>query len=190
MDKNTKKAVLAEITESLSRAAAVFIADFKGLSMASLNQVRQKIKAAGGRFRVAKNTLTRLAADQSGAEGIKPFLTGNNAIAHTEGDPAGLAKALADSQREQDKFQVKCGLLKGLLLTPADVKTLASLPSREALLGSLLGVLNAVPASLVRQLAAVPQSLLFALNAAAEKRAQAGGAGAEDPEPAAAAEPQ
>jgi large subunit ribosomal protein L10 len=172
MDKNTKKTVLSELSESLSRAAAVFLTDFKGLSMTSLNQIRQRIRNAGGSFRVAKNTLTRLAADSAKVESIKPFLTGNNAIAHTEQDPVTLAKVLTDSAREQEKFVIKCGLLKERLLSADDVKVLASLPSREVLLGSFLGTLNAVPASLVRQLAAVPQSLLFVLNAIGEKKGQ------------------
>jgi large subunit ribosomal protein L10 len=172
MDKNTKKTVLSELNESLSRAAAVFITDFKGLSMTTLNQIRQKIRTAGGSFRVAKNTLTRLAADSIKAEGIKPFLTGNNAIAHTEGDPVALAKALSDSARDQEKFVIKCGLLNGRVLTAQDVKVLSSLPSREVLLATFLGALNAVPASLVRQLAAVPQSFLTCLNAIGDKKAQ------------------
>jgi large subunit ribosomal protein L10 len=172
MDKNTKKTVHSELSETLSKAAAVFITDFKGLSMTTLSQIRQKIRSAGGSFRVAKNTLLRLASESAKAEGIKPFLTGNNAIAHTEGDPVPLAKALTDSAREQEKFVVKCGLLRERFLSPDDVRVLANLPPREVLLGILLGTLNAVPTSLVRQLAAVPQSLLFALNAIGEKKAQ------------------
>jgi large subunit ribosomal protein L10 len=185
MNKDTKKTVLSELTESLSKAAAVFIADFKGLSMSALNQIRQRVRAAGGSFRVAKNTLMRLAASSPGHEGIKPFLTGNNAIAHTENDPVALAKALADSAKEQDKFLIKCGLLRDRLLSAEDVKVLSSLPSKEVLLSALLGTLNAVPTSLVRQLAAVPQSLLFCLNAVADKKARET---SPAPEAAAAAE--
>ncbi|MDR2405526.1 MAG: 50S ribosomal protein L10 [Deltaproteobacteria bacterium] len=173
MDKNTKKTVLSQLTESLSKAAAFFITDFKGLSMTSLNQIRQKIRTAGGSFRVAKNTLLRLTADQVKVSDIKPFLTGNNAIAHTEGDPVSLAKVLTESQKDQDKFIIKCGILGDRLLTPEDVRVLSNLPSKEILLSSLLGTLNAVPTSLVRQLAAVPQSLLFVLNAIGDKKAEA-----------------
>ncbi|MDR2197898.1 MAG: 50S ribosomal protein L10 [Deltaproteobacteria bacterium] len=170
MDKNTKKTVLAELSASFAKAAAVFITDFKGLSMPTLTQIRRRIKNAGGSFRVAKNTLSRLACDSTGREGVKPYLTGNNAVAHTENDPVSLAKALTDSAKEQEKFVIKCGILGERFLTAEDVKTLAQLPSREALLASLLGTLNAVPAAFVRQLAAVPQSLLFALNAVASQK--------------------
>ncbi|MDR2339300.1 MAG: 50S ribosomal protein L10 [Deltaproteobacteria bacterium] len=177
MDKNKKKTVHSELSQTLSQAAAVFITDFKGLSMTTLNQIRQRIRSSGGGFRVAKNTLLRLASDSAKVEGIRPYLTGNNAIAHTDGDPVGLAKALQDSAREQEKFVIKCGLLKDRLLGPDDVRFLSGLPPREALLGAFLGTLNAVPTSFVRQLAAVPQSLLFALSAIRDLKA--GG----DPQP-------
>jgi large subunit ribosomal protein L10 len=171
MDKEKKRAVLSELETVFRDSNAVFVADFKGLSVTSLNQLRLKVRAAGGGFRVSKNTLTRLALSQGGAESIRPSLTGNNALAYTSGDPVALAKILTDYAKDEERFNVKCGVLGARGLNAEDVKTLSKLPSREALIATLLGTLNAVPGSLVRVLAAVPRKLLRLVQVIAEQKA-------------------
>ncbi|MDR2613342.1 MAG: 50S ribosomal protein L10 [Deltaproteobacteria bacterium] len=170
MDKDKKKAVLEELKSIFGESKAVFVADFKGLPVTSLNQLRLKVRAEGGTFRVSKNTLTRLALQAGGAESLRPSLTGNNALAFTRGDPVALAKAITDYAKDEERFQIKAGVLGGRALAPGDVKTLSQLPSREALLASLLGTLNAVPGSFVRVLAAVPQKFVRLLAAVGEQK--------------------
>jgi large subunit ribosomal protein L10 len=170
MNKTQKKKVLGELETILGSSEAVFVTDFKGLSMVTLNQLRQKVRAAGGRFRVSKNTLVRLAAGDGRAQALNEVLTGNNALAFTDRDPAALAKALADFARDEEKFAIKSGLLKDQALSLAQIKSLANLPSREALLGAFLGTLGAIPTSLVRVLAGVPQKFLRVLVAVGEAK--------------------
>jgi large subunit ribosomal protein L10 len=171
MKKDKKKAVLAELQGIFRDSRAVVVADFKGLSVGALTQLRQKVRAAGGGFRVAKNTLTRLALDEGGAGSLRPFLTGNNALAYTAGDPVALAKAVTDFAKDEERFKVKSGVLGSVPLAAADIVTLSQLPSREVLMASLLGTLNAVPGSLVRVLAGVPQKLVRLLSALGEQKA-------------------
>ncbi|MDR1081548.1 MAG: 50S ribosomal protein L10 [Deltaproteobacteria bacterium] len=170
MDKETKKSVLLELKAIFRDSKAVFVADFKGLSVTAQNQLRSKVRAAGGGFRVSKNTLTRLALDEGGAGSLMPHLVGNNALAYTSGDPVALAKAVTDFAKDEEKFLLKAGVLGPRALSPADIKTLSLLPSKEALLASLLGTLSAVPGSLVRVLAGVPQKLVRLISAVAEQR--------------------
>ncbi|MDR1313003.1 MAG: 50S ribosomal protein L10 [Deltaproteobacteria bacterium] len=176
MDKDKKKAVLAELKGIFRDSQAVFVADFKGLSVTALNQLRAKVRAADGGFRVAKNTLTRLALEEAGAESLRPHLVGNNALAYTSGDPVALAKAVTEFAKDEERFQLKAGVLGDKALTTADIKTLSQLPPRAALLAMFLGTLNAVPGSLVRVLAGVPQKLVRLISAIGESRAGEGGA--------------
>jgi large subunit ribosomal protein L10 len=171
MDKDKKIAIVGELTGALSNSEAVFVTDFKGLSMDTLNQLRQKIRAAGGHFKISKNTLTRIALGEGRLGSLKSHLTGNNALAYTDGDPVALAKVLSDFAKEQEKFSVKTGVLGSKPLRPEDVTILASLPSKQALLGSFLGTLAAVPGSFVRVLAGVPQKYLRLLTAIGKSRA-------------------
>jgi large subunit ribosomal protein L10 len=182
MERQKKEAVVAELKELFLSSHAVFLADFKGLSMGTLNSLRRKVRLAKAEFRVTKNTLVKLAAAGTPAQGLEGLLEGNNAVGHTQADPAALAKALFDFAKDNDKLVVKGGVLGAKVLTPAQIQALAKLPGREALLASLLGTMQAVPASLVRVLAAVPQKLLYALAAIKEQKEAA-----SPPEPAAEA---
>jgi large subunit ribosomal protein L10 len=166
-----KEAVVGALRTAFDQAQAVFVTDFKGLSMETLGGLRRRIRQCGGEFKVTKNTLVRLASQGRPTEKLDNFLTGNNALGYTLADPVALAKVLQDFSKEQDKFVIKGGILKDRLIDPTQVKSLAALPSREALLSSLLGTMQAVPTGLVRVLAAVPQKLVYALAAVRDQKA-------------------
>jgi large subunit ribosomal protein L10 len=170
MERQKKEAVVAELKELFSATQAVFLADFKGLSMETLSALRRKIRQCGADFRVTKNTLVKLASQDSPVKALDGLLEGNNALGYTKADPAALAKALFDFAKDNEKLVIKGGVLGSKVLTPDQIKALAKLPSREALLSSLLGTMQAVPTSFVRVLAAVPQKLLYALVAIKESR--------------------
>ena len=173
MDRNKKEEIVAELRRSLAEAKAVFVADFKGINMEALSGLRVKVREAGCEFRVTKNTLVKLAAKNTPLGQLDHLFVGNNALGRTEGDPAALAKAMTDFVKTNDKFVIKGGVLGDRVLSPAQVKALAGLPGREALMASFLGTLNAVPTGLVRVLAAVPQKLLYALSAIRDQKESA-----------------
>jgi large subunit ribosomal protein L10 len=168
-----KQAVVEALERTFDKAQAVFVTDFKGLSMETMVGLRRRVKQSGGEFKVTKNTLVKLAAKGRPSERLGELLVGNNALGYTEADPAALAKVLQDFAKEQDKFKIKGGLLKDRLIDPAQIKALAALPPREVLLSSLLGTMQAVPSGLVRVLAAVPRQLLYALVAIRDQKAEA-----------------
>ncbi|MDR2350132.1 MAG: 50S ribosomal protein L10 [Deltaproteobacteria bacterium] len=172
MDKSKKKLVLSELETTIAESTAIFVTDFKGLPVGTLNQLRQKVRNAKGTLRVTKNTLARLALGEGKSKAIKSRLSGNNALAFTKEDPVSLAKALVEFAKEESRFVLKGGVLGSGLLEPGDIKTLSSLPSKEALVGSFLGTLNAVPGSFVRVLAGVPQKFLRLLTAVGEQKSK------------------
>lgn len=170
MDRNKKEQVVAQLSQCFQENQAVFVADFKGIGMEDLGGLRLKVREAGGEFQVAKNTLVKLAAKDTPMAGLDHLMVGNNALASTGGDPAALAKALTDFAKTNDKFIIKAGVLGDKVVDAAQIKALASLPSREVMLGTLLGTMNAVPTNFVRVLAAVPQKLVYALAAIRDQK--------------------
>ncbi|MDR1578238.1 MAG: 50S ribosomal protein L10 [Deltaproteobacteria bacterium] len=170
MERQKKEAVVAELKQIFQDAQAVFLADFKGLSMETLMSLRRKTRQAGAEFRVAKNTLVKLASKDNSVQQLEGLLEGNNALGYTQADPAVLAKALFDFAKDNEKLVIKGGVLGAKALSPGQIQALAKLPSRPALLSSLLGTMQAVPTSFVRVLAAVPQKLLYALVAIKQTR--------------------
>lgn len=170
MDRNKKEQIVADLARNLKEAQAVFVTDFKGIPMEQLSQLRLKLRMAGSDYQVAKNTLVKLAAKDTTLEQLGDMMAGNNALATTTGDPAAMAKALCDFAKGNDKFVIKGGTLGDKVLSPEQIKALASMPSREVLLGTFLGTLNAVPTSFVRVLAAVPQKLVYCLAAIRDQK--------------------
>lgn len=170
MERLQKERVITDLRQSFNSAQAIFVADFKGIDMEALTGLRVKIREAGGRFQVAKNTLVKLASQNTPMDRLAGLMAGNNALGFTTGDPAALAKALNDFAKINDKFIIKGGLMGDKVLDSNHIEVLANLPGREVLLTVLLGTLNAVPTSFVRVLAAVPQKLLYALSAIRDQK--------------------
>jgi large subunit ribosomal protein L10 len=173
MERSKKEEVVAGLKRNFAEAQAVFVTDFKGINMEALTGLRVKVREAGCEFQVAKNTLVKLAARNTPLGQLDHLFVGNNALGRTESDPAVLAKVLTEFAKTNDKFIIKGGVLGEKTLTAAQIKALASLPSREALLAVFLGALNAVPTGFVRVLAAVPQKLLYALTAIRDQKEKA-----------------
>jgi large subunit ribosomal protein L10 len=170
LNREEKQMVIEALAKKLQKSPAVFLADFKGLKVEELGGLRRKVREAGGEIQVVKNTLIRMAAEGTGTEVINDHLAGNNAVGTTTGDPAALAKALVEYAKTKDKLVLKGGALSGRLLSVDQVKAIADLPSRDVLLATLLGTMNAVPSGFVRVLAAVPQKLLYALTAIRDQK--------------------
>jgi len=175
LNREQKAKRVDELKERLDRSGLMVLTDFTGLAVDDMTTLRAKLKAAGGEYYVSKNTLIRLAIKGTPAEPVGEHLVGPNGMALGYDDVAALAKALNEFAKESKKLEIKAGLLDGELIGKDQIKRLADLPSREALLAQLLGGLNAVPTNLVSVLAAVPRNLLGVLKAIEEQKSEAAG---------------
>ena len=149
MLKQEKERVIAELVERLRTSETLFVADYRGLDMTAIDNVRGELLKHGARFSVVKNTLTRRAAEAAGVEALNEFLEGPTAIAFVEsGDMVAVAKALNDTARDTRILALRGGLLQGRAITADQVRDLASLPPAEVLrgqvLGAIVGPLNAI----------------------------------------------
>jgi large subunit ribosomal protein L10 len=170
LNREQKGQVTAAVVERLTSADAVVAADFRGLTVAQLADLRGRLREAEAEMTVVKNTLSRRAANESGREGLLPYLEGPTGLVWINGDPARAAKALNDFAKEHtDVFTIRGGILGDEDLPTANIVRLASLPSREALLAQLAGgiaapltglagTLNSLISTLARTLAAVQGS--------------------------------
>lgn len=165
-----KKQIVAELNERLKRSAVVIVADYKGLNVSTINDLRRKLRQENIEFQVVKNTLLLRAAEDTDALLLKDHFKGPSAVAMSYEDPVSPAKVLTQFAKDNDKLQLKAGVLAGKLLDPDAIKALSALPSREVLLGKLLATMNAVPTSFVRVLAEIPRQLLNVLNAVKDQK--------------------
>ncbi len=144
MRRDEKAAVIDDVAARIEESEAVFAVDYRGMSVAQAADLRTRLRDADARFSVVKNTLTERAADQAGAEGLKPMLQGPTAMTFVKGDAAMAAKALSDFRRSTGGLVVfKGGWMNGAPLTPEQVDDIARLPSREVLYGRLVGMVAA-----------------------------------------------
>lgn len=173
MNRSEKQVVVDAMAERLGRAKACVLTNFTGLKVEQMTDLRQKLKENSLEYVVVKNTLLKRAGEGSSAALLAEQLTGPNGLAIAYEDPVALAKTLVDFAKVNPKLELRSGVLEGKLISAAQVAELAKMPSREQLLGMLLGAMNGVPRNLVSVLAAVPRSLLNALNAIKDQKAEA-----------------
>jgi large subunit ribosomal protein L10 len=171
-----KAAIVEELREQLRGTDLVIVTDFRGLTVGQMQTLRRELRAAGGSFRVAKNTLLRLAAEREDQGDLSALLDGPSGIAFAEGDMVTVAKALTTFAKSADALEVRGGLMNGQGITSAEVLALASLPSREELLAKALGSMQAPATNLVGVLSAVARSLAYVLQARAEQLQEGGNA--------------
>ena len=178
MRKEQKEQVVAELTDRLKAADTLLVADYRGLSMPQIDELRTKLLESGARFTVVKNTLTRRAAEAAGAEALLALLDGPSAIAFLEadGDMVAAAKALADAARETRVLAIRGGVMHGRSVTADEVETLAKMPPMDALRGQVVGAIVAPLNALAGLLNAPLQNLVGLIDARIE---QLGGEEAE-----------
>lgn len=159
-----KSLVVSEIKEKFQQASGIVLADYRGLTVAQVTQLRAQLRKAGVEYRVLKNTLVRRAADELGVEGLEPYLKGPTALAFSA-DPVAPAKILMDFAKENKlkKFQIKAGVLEGKVIGADNVKALADLPSREVLLTMVLRGMQAPLAGMVNVLQGPIRKMGYAL---------------------------
>jgi len=165
-----KQKITEDLHERFSKSAIVVVADYKGLDVSSMNALRRKLREEDIEFQVAKNTLLIRAAKDTEVALIEDYFKGPSAVALSYTDPVAPAKILAQFAKDNQKLEIKGGVLKNKVLDVDAIKALAKLPSREVLLGQLLSVLNEVPSSFVRTIAEIPRSLLNVLTAIRDQK--------------------
>lgn len=181
-----KVAVVTEVRERLDGAGGALVTEYRGLNVAAMAQLRRSLRAAGGDFKIYKNTLVRFAARDLGLE-LDAMLTGPTAIAFVEGDPVNVAKALRDFARTNPALVVKGGMLGNKVLDAAGARALAEVEPREVLLSRLAGAMAAPMQQFASLLSALPRNLAYGLQALIDKGG-APGARQDEPVPEAAIE--
>jgi large subunit ribosomal protein L10 len=158
MLKTDKERIVTELASDLSSAETLIVADYRGLTNKQLEVLRDELLKHGARFRIVKNTLTRRAAEQAGADALLVMLEGPTAIAFIEssGDPAAVAKALATTAKATNVLTLRGGILEGKALSGEEVDQLATLPPTDVLRAQLVG---AIVAPLTQLLALVSAPL-------------------------------
>jgi large subunit ribosomal protein L10 len=169
-----KVEVVAEVKTRMGEATASIVSEYRGLTTAELAELRTSLTAAGGDYRIFKNTLVRLAIDGGEYQPLSEYLSGPSALTFVQGDISAVAKALRDFSRANPLLVIKGGLADGSLLSSGDLAALADLPPREVLLARLAGALAAPMQQMAGLLEALPRNMAYGLSALVEQR-QAGG---------------
>ena len=171
MNKQNKQQVVTEMHEKLAKAKAVFLADFRGMTVEKATTLRNDLRGAEVEYKVVKNTLLELASAETEAAMLAPHFKGPTAVALTYSDPVAAAKVLAKYAKDQQAaFVLKGGVLSGKIITAADIQALSELPSREVLIAKMLGSMNAPATNFVGVLAAIPGSFVRALDAIRQQK--------------------
>ena len=190
MDREQKQRQVEELAERLRGADTLIVADYRGLTMPQIDDLRTKLLEQGARFTVVKNTLTRRAAEEAGSDALLALLDGPTAIAFLEsdGDPVAVAKALQDAARDTQVLAVRGGVLQGRSITSEDVAELAKLPPLDVLRGQVLAAVTAPLTAIVGLFTAPLQDLVGLIDARIEQLQAQGDssepqADAESPQP-------
>lgn len=164
-----KEAVVAEVAKEISGAQAIILAENRGMTVADVTRLRANARASGIYFRVVKNTLVRRAVADTPFASLADKMSGP--LAYGIGtDPVAVAKVLNDFAKSHEKFVIRAGAMPGHLMSAKDVAALASLPSREELLGKLVATMQAPIAKFVRTLNEVPSRFVRTVAAIRDSR--------------------
>jgi large subunit ribosomal protein L10 len=166
----SKKQFVKGLKERLEKSTVVILTDYKGLDVEAMTDLRAKLREADVEYQVVKNTMLRLASEGTGSEAMKDSFVGPSAIALSYEDPVAPAKVLTEFAKDNDKLEIKVGVMDGKLLDLSAIQALSDLPSRDQLLAMVLSAMNAVPTSLVTALGDVPRRLVNVLQALKDQK--------------------
>jgi large subunit ribosomal protein L10 len=190
--KDDKERLVAELTERLRTTDTLLVADYRGLTMPQIDDLRTKLLEHGARFAVVKNTLTRRAAEAAGTDTLLALLEGPTAIAFLEsdGDPVAVAKALVDAARETRVLELRGGMLEGRPVEPGEIESLAKLPPVDVLRSQVLGAVTAPLTGILALFTAPLQDLYGLIDARIEQLQEQGDTSAQAPEAESGSEPE
>ncbi|MEA3415577.1 MAG: 50S ribosomal protein L10 [Thermodesulfobacteriota bacterium] len=165
-----KKKIVEDIRKRFLESKVLILTDYKGLDVEKINELRGKLKQSGVEYKVVKNALLIRASEETDISLIKDSFKGPSAVALSCDDPVSPAKILTEFADKHELLEIKVGVMNGKILDLSTIKKLSALPSREALLGSLLSVMSGVPSAFVRALNDMPRRLLNVLQAIKEQK--------------------
>jgi large subunit ribosomal protein L10 len=168
--KSKKEKELNVLKKDLAEATNLIVAQFKGITVAQDTDLREKIRATNSKYRVVKNTLARIAAKGTPAEGLAKSLDGSTSIAYNNTDPVALAKALTAYAKANPVFVFKAGMVEGRVVNIADLGAIASLPSKEELISKVLFLINSPAQGLATAVNGVARNLAVVLGQAIEQK--------------------
>jgi len=180
--RSEKQADLDKLKSELAKVSTVILTTFQGITVDADTKLRRAVQAAGGKYKVVKNTLAERAGAGTPAENLLKNLSGTNSIAYTETDPVALAKALTKIAKDTPAFQFKAGVVEGRVISIAEIQSLASLPSKEELISKIMFLLNAPAQRIASAVNALPRNLAVTVSEAVKANKFAGG---DNPAPAA-----
>jgi large subunit ribosomal protein L10 len=181
MNRQEKSAAIQEIAAQIEESEAIFAVDYRGISVPQAAELRSKLREADASFRIVKNRLTKIAADQVGEGRLPDLLQGPTALTFVRGDTAQAAKAITTFNKEHEVLTYKGGFMDGTSLDEGAFKSIAKLPGRDVLNGQLAGVVASPLTGLVRGLGSMIQGLALQLGQIAEKGLVTGEAPAAEP---------
>lgn len=170
MDRRTKETVVAELHDRLKNARIAVLAAYSGLNVETMTSLRNALRRSDTELRVVKNTLLRIASEDTDIKALEDHIKGPLAIVLGGGDVVEPSKILVEFARKNADFQIKVGMLDGKPMSKEQLAVLASLPGREVLLAKLLSVMLGVQTSLVNVLSAVPRSFVQVIAAYRDKK--------------------
>ncbi len=168
-----KVAIVEEIKAALADSDAVLLTEYRGMSVPSIGKLRRDLGPAGATYKVYKNTLVRIAAEQAGIVGLEPLLHGPTAVAFVKGDAVEAAKALRDFARTEPLLKVKGGVLGTQVLDAVQTAALADMPPKQQVLAELAGLFEAPLATFASLLEAPVRDIAYAIAALEEKQSAA-----------------
>ncbi|MDA8236736.1 MAG: 50S ribosomal protein L10 [Chloroflexi bacterium] len=174
MPTEAKRATVAELRDDLARSTTLITTEYRGLTVREIGEIRRALRKNDVTYRVVKNRLMRIAAEQEGNPGLAPLLRGPSAIAFGSGDEAAVAKTVIDAVRPFKLVKVTGAVVGGRTLDADGVQRLATLPSREVILAQLGGAFNAPATQVAGLLAANLRNLGSVLAQVRDRQAQAG----------------
>lgn len=165
----------------LARVSTVILSTFQGIKVAEDSQLRRAVEAAGGEYKVVKNTVVERAAAGTPAEQVLKGLQGTNSIAYTAGDPVALAKALTKIAKDVPAFKFRAGVVEGRVLSIADIEALASLPSHGELMSKIMFLLSAPAQRIASAMSAVTRNVAVTVSEAVKASKFGSDGGSETP---------
>jgi len=171
MNRTKKSEVVDQLTAQLERSPNLYLTDFTGLSVKRMTELRRRLRAAGIEYAVVKNTLALRAMQSASVAGLDAVVTGPTGVVFAGAEPIAAAKVLATFQKDNEALTLKAGLVEGRVLSPDDIKRLATLPSREELLSQLAGAMQAPLQGFAGALSALLYQFVGAVEALRAQRA-------------------
>lgn len=168
-----KALVVAELKEKFSSVQGAVVTDFRGLDVARVTKLRAKLREAGVEYKVIKNTLAKLAIEDTELSSLSEHLQGPTAVAFGYDDPVAAAKILSDFAKENKELEIKAGIVEGKVIDFAGVKALADLPSREVLIAQVLAGLQSPIAGFVNVMQGNVRNLVYVLDAIKKQQEEA-----------------